>query len=268
MVGRTARLGRHLVLGLFAAFLAMPLAIVAGVSFNAGRRMHFPPEQWSVRWYVDFFNDPAWMSSLRWSLIIAFAAALLAASLALPIGYFQWKYGLRWARSLDTLGRFPFMLPPVVLAVVFLVFWSQLGHAGRVEDVVIGHALLFLQLPLAAMALAFSTIDRSLVEAAQTMGARDADVFRTVVFPIILPYLISGLLFVALLSLNEYIVAQFVAGFSIETLPIKIFNNLREGFSPTMCVGAVLFMLVGVAGYALIALISDLPRLLGSPGRR
>jgi len=58
-----------------------------------------------------------------------------------------------------------------------------------------------------------------------------------------------------------------VVGFAIETLPIKIFNSLRAGFSPTMCVGAVLFMLAGLVGYTLIALISDLPRLLGSDRR-
>jgi putative spermidine/putrescine transport system permease protein len=160
------------------------------------------------------------------------------------------------------------MLPPVVLSVVFLVFWSLLGHVGRLEDVVIGHAVVFLQLPLAAIGIGFHSIDRSLVEAAQTMGARDPDIFRTIVFPIIMPYLVSGMLFVCLLSLNEYIIAQMVVGFAIETLPIKIFNSLRVGFSPTMCVGAVLFMLAGLIGYALIALISDLPKLLGSDSVR
>jgi putative spermidine/putrescine transport system permease protein len=135
------------------------------------------------------------------------------------------------------------------------------------EDVIIAHAVVFLQLPLAAMMLGFHSIDRTLVEAAQTLGARDADVFRTIVLPIVMPYVVSGMLFVCLLSLNEYIIAQMVVGFAIETLPIKIFNSLRAGFSPTMCVGAVLFMLAGLIGYTFIALISDLPKLLGSEAR-
>jgi putative spermidine/putrescine transport system permease protein len=262
-----ARLGRHVFLGLFASFLALPLVIVAGVSFNDSRRMRFPPERWSSRWYIDFLHDPAWMGALRSSLLIGVCAALLAASVALPICYFEWKYRLRVARVLNTLGRVPFMLPPVVLAVVFLVFWSLLGHVGRMEDVIIAHAVVFLQLPLAAMMLGFHSIDRTLVEAAQTLGARDADVFRTIVLPIVMPYVVSGMLFVCLLSLNEYIIAQMVVGFAIETLPIKIFNSLRAGFSPTMCVGAVLFMLAGLIGYTFIALISDLPKLLGSEAR-
>jgi putative spermidine/putrescine transport system permease protein len=262
-----ARLGRYLFLALFAIFLALPLIIVTGVSLDDTRRMRFPPDHWSIRWYVDFFNDPSWMGALRSSLLIGALAALVAATISLPICYFEWKYRLRLAKALNVIGRVPFMLPPVVLSVVFLVFWSSLGHVGRIEDAVVGHAVVFLQLPLAAISLGFLSIDRTLVEAAQTMGARDADIFRTVVLPIIMPYLISGMLFVCLLSLNEYIIAQMVVGFAIETLPIKIFNSLRVGFSPTMCVGAVLFMLVGLIGYIFVALISDLPKLLGSDRR-
>jgi putative spermidine/putrescine transport system permease protein len=96
---------------------------------------------------------------------------------------------------------------------------------------------------------------------------RDADVFRTIVLPIDAPYIVSGMLFVCLFSLNEYIIAQMVVGCAIETLPNKIFDSQRAGFSPAMCVGAVLFMLAGLIGRTFIALINDLPRLLGSEAR-
>jgi putative spermidine/putrescine transport system permease protein len=107
-------------------------------------------------------------------------------------------------------------------------------------------------------------VDTALLEVARTMGAREGDLFRTVVLPIILPYIVCGLVFVFILSLNEYIIAYMCAGFSVETLPINVFNNLRMGFQPTMCVGAVLSMLVGVAGFGLIAALGDLPKLLGA----
>ncbi|MDE1173605.1 MAG: ABC transporter permease subunit [Parvibaculaceae bacterium] len=261
---RMAAASRNLFLFLFAAFLSMPLIIVAGVSFNATRRMSFPPQQWSLHWYADFFGDPGWMGALELSLFVGVASALLAASAALPICYFGWKYMMRLTTVLTGLGSLPFMLPPIVLAVVFLVFWSLLGHVGQVEDLVIAHGIVFMQLPIAAMALGFRSIDRALIDAAGTLGARDEDVFRTIVLPIVLPYIVSGALFVFLLSLNEYIIAQMVVGFAMETLPVKIFNSLRTGFSPSMCVGAVLFMLVGLVGYSLIAWIGDLPKLLGS----
>jgi putative spermidine/putrescine transport system permease protein len=79
-----------------------------------------------------------------------------------------------------------------------------------------------------------------------------------------LPYLISGYAFAFVLSLNEYIIAYMIAGFTVETLPIKIFNSLRYGYTPIMAVVSVLFLLISVAILALVARVSDLTRLMGA----
>lgn len=72
------------------------------------------------------------------------------------------------------------------------------------------------------------------------MGADERTILRTVVLPLILPYVISGFAFAFVLSLNEYIVANMVVGFTVATLPIRIFNALRYGYTPTMAAVAVL----------------------------
>ena len=251
-------------LSLAALFLAAPLAVVAGVSLNGSARMSFPPVNPGLRWYAAFLGDPAWVASIRWSLLIAAGAAVLSVSLALPLCYAAWRHGSRLAGQLGTVAVVPFALPAVVMAILFLVFWSGLGRVGRIENVMIAHAVVFLACPVVTIGLGLRSVDPALLEVARTMGAREGDLFRTVVLPIILPYVVCGLVFVFILSLNEYIIAYMSAGFSIETLPIKVFNNLRMGFQPTMCVGAVLFMLVGVAGFGLIAALGDLPKLLGA----
>jgi putative spermidine/putrescine transport system permease protein len=258
---------RHLYLALFALFLAAPLVVVVGVSLNSTRRMSFPPEQTSLHWYGVFFSDPAWIQAFRTSLLVASLAALMAMSMALPLAYAVWKFNSRLSKILSALGVMSFMLPGVVVSVVFLIFWSWIGHAGKIEDIVMSHAIVFLAVPLVSVNLGFRLIDRPLIEAAGTLGASEAAVFRTIVLPLILPYIVSGLVFVFVLSLNEYIIAYMVAGFSVETLPIKVFNSLRLGFEPTMCVGAALFMLVGTAAFSLVALLGDLPKLLGAEGK-
>lgn len=262
-----AGLGRapaQLFLTLAALFLAAPLAVVTGVSFNGNARMSFPPQNPGLRWYAEFFGDPAWVGSVEWSLLIAASAAVLAVTLALPMCYAAWRHGSRLAQGLSVAAVIPFTLPAVVMAILFLVFWSGLRHVGHVENTVVAHAVVFLACPLVVISLGLRSVDPALLEVARTLGAREGDLFRTVVLPIILPYIVCGLVFVFILSLNEYIVAYMCAGFSVETLPIKVFNNLRMGFQPTMCVGAVLFMLVGVAGFGLIAALGDLPKLLGA----
>jgi putative spermidine/putrescine transport system permease protein len=260
--------GKILFLILLGIFLAAPLVVVAGVSFNGTQRMNFPPQNTSLIWYEAFFNDPAWMSAFSLSLTVASLAALASVCIAFPIAYSIWKYQSRTALFLESIARISFLLPSIVLSITFLVFWSWLGHVGRIEDTILSHAVVFVALPLATIGLGFRSVDLALVEAARTMGAREGDVLRTVVRPIVLPYVISGLVFVFILSLNEYIIAYMVAGFEVETLPIKVFNNLRMGFQPTMCVGAVLFMLLGVFAFSTVALIGDLPKLLGGGSRQ
>jgi putative spermidine/putrescine transport system permease protein len=261
MIGTIAR---RLYLALVAVFLLAPLVIVSGVSFNSAARMNFPPLHPSLIWYRHFFADPGWMSAFTLSTVVASLASLTAISIALPIAYAVWRYRSRAAIALQAAARVSFLLPSVVVSIVFLVFWSSIGHAGHLEDTILSHAVVFVTLPLTTIGLGFQAIDPALIDAARTMGARESDVLRSVIRPIVAPYIICGVIFVFILSLNEYIIAYMVAGFEVETLPIKVFNNLRMGFTPTMCVGAVLFMLLGILGFGVIALIGNLPKLLGA----
>jgi putative spermidine/putrescine transport system permease protein len=66
------------------------------------------------------------------------------------------------------------------------------------------------------------------------------------------------------LSLNEYIIAYLVAGFSVETLPIKIFNSLRYGFTPTIAAVSVVFILIAASVFTLFAIFGNLLRFLGA----
>lgn len=247
-----------------AFFLAAPLVIVAAVSFNSTAQMTFPPQNVSLRWYVTFFEDPAWTAAFLRSVIIAVAAALLAISIAFPIAYIQWKTNARLAKLVAGMAGIPFILPPVVIAVLFLLFWGTVRHVGQIENIVISHAVTFIAVPLVMISLGFSAIDSALVEAARTMGARENDILRTVAIPMVLPFVVSSFIFVAIFSLNEYVIAFMVAGFTAETMPVKIFSNMRTGFSPTMCVGAVLFMLIGLIGFITVARLGNLPKLLGA----
>ncbi|MBR0554540.1 ABC transporter permease subunit [Ciceribacter sp. L1K23] len=247
-----------------ALFLATPLTIVAGVSFNSTAQMTFPPQDISLRWYSTFFSDPTWVSALTRSILIALAASLLATSIAFPIAYMQWKTNSPLAKIVAGMAGVPFILPPVVIAVLFLLFWGTVRHVGNIENIVISHAITFIAVPLVMITLGFASIDKSLVEAARTMGARDGDVLRSVALPMVMPFVVSSFVFVAIFSLNEYVIAFMVAGFTAETMPVKIFTNMRTGFSPTMCVGAVLFMLIGLAGFVAIARFGNLPKLLGA----
>lgn len=247
-----------------AIFMSMPLMVVLGVSVNEKQDLAFPPVGFSLAWYAQIFTDPEWRRALIASLGLALSAAALAVAIALPLAWFLWRRIAPWANVFQLLGLAPFVLPPVITALGFLTFWATTGFYGAVWTAVISHAIFFVTLPLVTLSLGFASIDRSLVEAASTMGADDRTVMKTVVLPLILPYLVSGYAFAFVLSLNEYIVAYMTVGFVIETLPIKIFNALRYGYTPTMAAVSVFFVAVAALVFGLIARFGDIRRLLGA----
>ncbi len=249
---------------LFAVFLAAPIVVVAGVSVNEKQNLTFPPKGFSLAWYGEIFTDPEWFRALLASIGLALSSATLAVAIALPLSWFLWRRVAPWARVFQLLGVAPFTLPPVITALGFLSFWATTGVYGQPWTAVVAHAIFFVTLPLVTLSLGFSAIDQSLVEAAATLGADERTIFRTVILPLVRPYIVSGFAFAAVLSLNEYIVAYMTIGFVMETLPIKIFNALRYGYTPTMASVSILFVAVSALVYAVIARYGDLPRLMGA----
>ena len=244
---------RNLLMAAVLALLLAPLVIVAGVSVNEKKELLFPPRGFSLAWYGELLSQADWLNAVKNSLIIAVLSAALAVSIAFPLAYFLWRHRVWYAQVLFGLGVAPFMLPPVITALGFLLFWVNVGLYGNMIATLISHAIFFVTLPLVTISLGLESIDRQIIEASTTMGADSRTVFRTVVLPMVRPYLISGYAFAFVLSLNEYIVAYMVAGFTVETLPIKIFNSLRYGYTPVMAAVAVVFVVVAILVFGLIA---------------
>lgn len=245
-------------------FLTAPLLVVLMASFNRDRYLDFPVEEYSTQWYTSLFTDSQWRNAVDNSLTIGVASATLAVLIALPLAYAVHTYRPRLSPALMGLGVLPFMLPPVITAVGALLFWNRVGYVGRLENVVVAHGVFFSTVPLITITLGLQAIDSAVGEAATTLGAAPRTRFRTVTLPLLLPSIVTGFVAAFVLSLNEYIIAFMVAGFSVETLPIKIFNSLRYGFTPTIAAVSVVFTLLSLVALTVLARIGGLERLLGT----
>ena len=258
------RIGRNFFLGAMFVFFIAPIIVIVGVSFNARKQLLFPPEGFSFRWYAEALQHSDWVSAISVSLTLAFFAAVTALVLAVPLSLFCWQR-LGWhAKMLRGLGLLPFMLPPVVSALGFLVFWSSLGGYGQLFTAVFSHGVFLVTLPMVMILLGLESIDQDLLDAARVSGANRRHIYTSVVFPIVRPYLIYGFGFAFLLSFNEYIICFMLIGFTYETLPVKIFNSLRYGYTPVMAVVSTFFVLITVGVLSLVARFGDLPRLFGA----
>ncbi|MEM1343834.1 MAG: ABC transporter permease [Pseudomonadota bacterium] len=246
-----------------------PIAVVSAAALNGGRTMAFPPEDPTLARFGDFFlHEPVWVRALSHSVTIAVGSALIATLIAWPVAYQLWRRESALSRALASLAALPFALPPIVFGVGLGFLWAFTGALGSVWAGVLSHAMLFAALPLTTISIGLQAIDRAHLEAAATMGASEATAFRTIVLPQTLPYTLSGFLFALILSFNEFVVIFFVSAASYATVTLQIFNSLRNGFTPTMAVAAILFIVVSLVVFGLIGRFGNLPRLMGADDSR
>ncbi|MES0884401.1 ABC transporter permease [Roseibium sp. SCP14] len=253
-----------LFVGSIVLLLSLPFIIVAGVSFNEKKRLHFPPRGFSLDWFGDVVTKSEWLQPIGTSLVVALLATAISIMIALPVCLMLWRHGIFFAKALFGLGMVPFMLPPVTSALGFLIFWSEVGAYGSFWALILSHGVFLVTIPLIMISLGLETIEKELLDAASSLGASEFDLFRTVVMPLITPFIFGSAAFCFVLSLNEYIIAFMVAGFTVETLPIKIVNSLRYGYSPAMAAVSLLSVLSAAILFAAVARFGDLLKMVGS----
>lgn len=255
---------RRLYLWAIATMLIAPFVVVLGVSIGASKNIAFPPDALSTQWYGTLLTEADWLAAIGRSLLIAAIAGVIATVLALAINYVLWRTGSGFAKATFAIGLGPFLLPPIILALGASLFWAEVGWYGRIEATIVSHGVFFVTLPLVIIARGFAALTDEVVEAAQMMGATPAQVFRTVVLPLVAPYVFTGFALVAIISVNEYLIANMISGFVVETLPIKIFNNVRYGYSPVVAAASMLFVALTVVILLILSRITDLVALFGT----
>lgn len=250
-------------------FVCLPIVVVCSAALNSGRTMNFPPEDPSMQRFIDFFiNEPIWINSLQNSFIIAVASAALATLVAWPLAYGVWRRDDRLSRTLCGIASLPFVLPPIIFGVGISFLWVFTGLLGEFWIGILSHAILHLALPVVTISIGLNSIDRAHLDAAATMGAESITILKTIIIPQTVSYTVSGFFFALVLSFNEFIVMFFVSASSYTTVTLQIFNSLRNGFTPTMAVGAVVFISLSVFVFSLVARWGDLPRLMGADQSR
>jgi putative spermidine/putrescine transport system permease protein len=232
------------VLGLL--FLLLPTLVVVPISFGAASYLQFPPQAWSLRWYANFFSQPEWttatMLSVRVALISTAVSTVLgtAAALALKRARLPLR-GLAWAFLVS-----PLVVPTVVSGVALYQPLAQWGLIGHVAALVIGHSIGGVSYVVIVVSSILSSLDEKYERAAQSLGAGPSRVFVRVTLPLIAPGVLGGAIFAFIHSFDELVIAMFVSGIGTETLPLKMWEDIRNQIDPTIAAISSLQMMIPI----------------------
>lgn len=228
-------------------FLVFPLLMLVPISVSPTQFLRFPPEGFSLRWYATFFIERSWVESTWLSIQIGAAATVLslgfgtAAALAIVRGNFPGRrllYGLMIA---------PLIVPAVILALGLFLVLAKAKLLESMPALIAAHTVIALPYVVLIVAAALRNLDQTLERAARVMGASPLGAFRHVTMPAIAPALFAGGLFAFFASFDELVITYFISG-AIETLPLRIWNDLNLRLDPTVAAVACLLILVSVVG--------------------
>ena len=246
---------RILILVLGFTFLYSPMLMLVIYSFNSSKLVTVWAG-WSTRWYTQLFHDSAMISAVGTSLTIATAAA----TMAVIVGTLAAVVMVRFQRFRGSTGfafmlTAPLVMPDVITGLALLLLFVAMGHAfgwpaeRGMFTIWLAHVTFCSAYVAVVVSARLRELDRSIEEAAMDLGAAPLKVFFIITLPMILPALISGWLLAFTLSLDDLVIASFVAGPGSTTLPMLVFASVRMGVNPEINALATLILLVvGIIG--------------------
>ena len=263
------RLGSRLFMGLVFLFLYAPIVLLIIFSFNEGNSS-VVWKGFSLRWYVELFQDRVVMSSVYTTLLVSLLATVIAtaAGTFAAIGFFTMDRRLR--RPLMVVNDIPMMNADIVTGVSLCLFfvaafagwngfvsWMESTYRLTAPRLYLGFGTLLLahisfNIPYVILNVMpkLRQMDKNLIDAAQDLGCTWMQAFWKVVVPEIKPGIISGALIAFTMSIDDFVISYFTAGSATSTLAMTIYGMTKKRVSPeinaisTLLFAAVLALLI------------------------
>ena len=245
---RVWRFVRHHVLTVYAllafAYLLVPIAIVILFSFNhpAGR-FNYTWQGFTLDNWKNWDGVPGIRPALELSLEIAAFSSIVATALGTLIALALVRYRFRGRAGTNLLIFLPMSTPEIVLGASLLTLFLTMSSTIQLGfgTVLIAHVMFCISYVVVTVKARLIGFDRHLEEAAMDLGANEFVTFRKVTLPLIAPAILAGLLLCFALSIDDFVITNFVAGSDV-TFPLFVWGAARVGAPPQInVIGTAIF---------------------------
>lgn len=264
MIGSLRR--RHSVLpgfGLAMGFTVLYLSLIVLLPLSAVV-FKSATVSWAQFWAT--VSSPRVLASYRLSFGASFVGALINMIFGVLLAWVLVRYEFPGRRFADALVDLPFALPTAVAGIALTAVYSKEGWIGQYLEPLgikaafsplgIMIALTFIGLPFVVRTVqpVLQTLEVELEEAAASLGASRWQTWRRVIFPILMPAVLTGFALAFGRALGEYGSVIFIAGnmpMKTEIAPLLIITKLEQ------------YDYAGATGIALVMLLASFVLLLG-----
>ena len=245
----------NLYLAIMILLMYFPLVMVVIFSFNESR-LSANFTGFSLKWYETLANDRDLKEALFNSILLGVLSCGISAIIGTlgAVGMARVKYKTKG--MMEYLSTIPIMIPEIILGMVFLVFFSMLNLPFGMTTLVIAHTTFCIPYTFMMVKARLVGIDKSLEEAARDLGAGPIRTFFDITMPLIAPAVLSGSLLAFAMSFDDVVISIFVNGPRLNTLPVKVYAQLKTGVTPEINALCTIILVVITAVLLLSSFLS------------
>ena len=241
--------------------LIVPSLIVIPMSFSDSQYLEFPPKNWSLRWYENYFasgqvgmgfND--WIGATWTSIKVAVLTIFVATPIGTMAAYGLINSGNKVRSILFPVMISPMMIPVILVAIGLFYFYVQFKMVNSILGLVLGHSLVAMPLVLIIVLSALKNYDMNQEKVARSLGASRIRAFFEITLPQIKFSIVSASLISFLTSFDEVIISLFVAGGDNSTITRAMFLALRDQIDPTIAAISTILIIISTSLLILVQL--------------
>jgi len=228
---------------LMIVYLASPIFVMILYGFNDVPFDRQTPKFWgfTINWWKNVFNIPGLPDAFKNSLKIAPVSAAIATALGTLFGLALGRYRFRGLRGIDFVIFLAIAVPEIVLGASLLSMFILVGVPLGFTTIILSHIGFSIAFVAVTVRARVQGLDRNLEDAAQDLFASPVAAFFKVTLPLIAPAILAGFLLAFVLSLDDFVITNFVAG-QRTTFPLWVYGAQRIGIPPQVNVmGTLLF---------------------------
>ncbi len=243
---------KSIYLYLILTLIYLPIIIVIIYSFNESR-MATIWTGFSFKWYKKLFENRIMMEALKTSIIIGSISCIISAVVG-TFGAVSLNRTRSFIKNIERIIYLPLMIPEIILAMAFLAFFTLLKVRLGMFTLIISHCSFCIPYIFLMVKSALDGMDMSYTDAARDLGAGRLRAFFTIEFPIILPSILSGMFLAFAMSMDDVVISFFMAGAATNTLPVKVYSQLKMGVTPEVNALCTVMLLIT----AVIVILSNI----------
>jgi putative spermidine/putrescine transport system permease protein len=253
-----------IMIGTIICFLLTPIVITTIMAFDARPYLGpLPPPALSFRWFDQFFSDDYFLKGLKTSLQLAAISVSVSVCVGVATAFAVERVNFIGKEVLISLFLSPLLVPPVVTGFALLLFLSHLGLINGFARLVCGHIIITAPYTIRATLAGLAGIDRSLTEAALSLGANERRAFWDITFPLARTSIVSGAIFAFAVSMDDVAVSIMLTDARTITLPVALISSMRANFDLSIAAASVMLMLVTLGLILLLEKTVGLDRVIG-----